>query len=78
MTSPLGALMTLLSDGLRAALALGSAAMNVPGRATNALLRGIYHLDERGVVRARRRALWWTMVLVTFSVLAVLTLVLLP
>ena len=68
MTSPLGGIVTLFSSGFRAALALGSVAMNVPGRATTALLRGIYALDEARATRARRRGLFMTMLLVVASV----------
>lgn len=75
MTSPIGGIVTLFSHGVRAALALGSVAMNVPGRATTALLRGIYALDEARTTRARRRGLWLTMILVVASVIFVLAMI---
>jgi hypothetical protein len=57
---------------MRATAALAGHAMNVPGRATTALLRGIYALDEARAARARRRGLWVTMLLVVASVIFLL------
>jgi hypothetical protein len=54
MTGPLGALVTLFSKGFRATIELFELAMNVPGRATVALLQGAYKLAPEGLARARR------------------------
>ena len=54
MTGPLGALVTLSSKGFRATIDLFELAMNVPGRATVALLQGAYKLAPDGLARARR------------------------
>lgn len=54
MTGPLGAAVILASKGLRAALELLDLAVRVPGKATVALLQGVYMLPPEGVVRARR------------------------
>jgi hypothetical protein len=54
MTGPLGAVVTLASKGLSAALELLELAVRVPGRATVALLQGVYKLPPEGITRARR------------------------
>jgi hypothetical protein len=54
MTGPLGAVIILASKGQRAALELIDLAMRVPGKATIALLQGVYKLPPESVTRARR------------------------
>ncbi|MCC6649177.1 MAG: hypothetical protein IT374_26865 [Polyangiaceae bacterium] len=62
MTSPLGALVTLVTAGPRAALGLTEHAIRTPGRATSAMLRGLYRLDGDAAARARGHAMRVTMV----------------
>jgi hypothetical protein len=52
MTSPLGVLYTLLSQGPRAALRLVPAAIAVPRISCRALLRRVYHLADEPAARA--------------------------
>ncbi len=54
MSGPLGALVMLVTRGMRDTLELAELAMRVPGRASNALLTGVYQLPPDRVVRARR------------------------
>jgi len=54
MAGPLGAVVTLASKGLQATLALGELAMFVPGKASAALLTGVYKLSPEAAARARR------------------------
>jgi hypothetical protein len=54
MAGPLGAVVTLATKGLRAALEIVELGMRVPGRASQALLQGVYQLPPEGVARARR------------------------
>jgi hypothetical protein len=54
MSGPLGALVMLITRGLREAVEVAELAMRVPGRASTALLTGVYQLPPDGVVRARR------------------------
>ena len=54
MSGPLGALMMLATRGLHDALELAELAMRVPGRASQAMLSGIYQLPPDRVARARR------------------------
>jgi hypothetical protein len=54
MAGPLGAVVVGASKGLKDALDLIDHAVRVPGRATNALLQGVYKLPPEGVARARR------------------------
>jgi hypothetical protein len=54
MSGPLGALMMLVTRGLRDAVALAELAMRVPGRASQAMLAGVYQLPPDHVARARR------------------------
>jgi hypothetical protein len=59
MTSPLGAVVTLFSRGMRAMLGLLGLAMRVPSRASQAMLRGVYGLPDelaRGAQRTITRA----------------------
>jgi len=54
MAGPLGALVTLVSSGREAMMKLVSLSMTVPGRASTALLRGVYGLPAEATSRARR------------------------
>jgi hypothetical protein len=54
MSGPLGAVMMLATRGLHDALALAELAMRVPGRASQAMLAGVYQLPPDRVARARR------------------------
>ncbi len=54
MSGPLGALVMLITRGLRDAVEVAELAMRVPGRASAALLSGVYQLPPDKVVRARR------------------------
>ena len=62
VTSPLGALVTLVTAGPRAALGLREHAFRTPGRATSAMLRGLYRLDGEPAADVKRRAMRTTMV----------------
>jgi hypothetical protein len=54
MTSPIGVVYMLLSQGPRVAAKLLPAAFEVPAISGRALLRRVYHLDDEPAVRARR------------------------
>jgi hypothetical protein len=54
MAGPLGALVMLFTRGLRDAVEVAELAMRVPGRASAALLTGVYQLPSDKVARARR------------------------
>ncbi|MFT3770085.1 MAG: hypothetical protein QM820_32045 [Minicystis sp.] len=54
MSGPLGAVVTLASQGLRATLELGELAVRAPGRSSRALLQGVYQLSPANLPRARR------------------------
>jgi hypothetical protein len=54
LTSPIGFLVSLVGEGPRATAALVPLAVDVPGKAATAFLRGIYKLDEPALGRARR------------------------
>ncbi len=54
MAGPLGAVVVLASKGLKDALDLLDVAVRVPGKATAALLQGVYKLPPEAVARARR------------------------
>jgi hypothetical protein len=54
MSGPLGALVMLVSRGVRDAVEVAEIAMRVPGRASAALLSGVYQLPPDAVARARR------------------------
>ncbi len=73
-TSPLGALVTLVSAGPRAVLGLTTHAFRTPGRATSAMLRGLYRLDGAVAAEARARAMRVTMAASVVLVLAALAL----
>jgi hypothetical protein len=77
MASPLGALHTLVSRGVRAALgSFGDGlGMSVPRRATTALLQGVYGLRGDAVQRARRVGSMAAMLLVVSSAVLVLALI---
>lgn len=71
MTGPLGAVVTLASKGLSAALELFELAVHVPGRATVALLQGVYKLPPEGITRARRTGAIAAVLIALFSGLLV-------
>jgi hypothetical protein len=77
MTSPLGALVTLLSQGPRAMLALAGCSLSVPSRGTMALLRGVYGLDEDQARSVHRRAAFLAVCMVVVTALIVIPLLLL-
>lgn len=54
LTSPLGFIVSLFSEGLRPALSLVPMSIDVPGRAATAFLRGIYKLEDLPLKRARQ------------------------
>jgi hypothetical protein len=54
MAGPLGAAVTLASHGLRATLELAEHGVLAPGRATVAMLKGVYGLRDEEAARARR------------------------
>lgn len=54
MSGPLGAVVTVATKGLRAGLELFDLAVRVPGKASQALLQGVYQLTPEQVARARR------------------------
>jgi hypothetical protein len=54
MSGPLGALVMLVTRGLHDAVEVAELAMRVPGRASVALLTGVYQLPPDKVARARR------------------------
>jgi hypothetical protein len=56
VTSPLGVVVTLFTQGLAAAAALVPAAINVPSTSARAMLRRVYHLSDAPAARARRFA----------------------
>jgi hypothetical protein len=72
MSGPLGALMMLMTRGLRDAIDLAELAMRVPGRASQAMLSGIYHLPPDRVARARRTGSFAAGLLVVVSGAAVI------
>ncbi|HEY4117248.1 MAG TPA: hypothetical protein VGM56_05310 [Byssovorax sp.] len=54
MGGPLGAAVAFLGKGKRAVRSVLDAQRSVPGRAAQAFLQGVYGLDERETLRARR------------------------
>lgn len=54
MVGPLGALVTLISSGRKGMTELLSLSMRAPGRASAALLQGVYALPPQTAARARR------------------------
>jgi len=54
MAGPLGALVMVFTRGFHDAIELAELAMRVPGRASAALLQGVYQLTPDKVARARR------------------------
>jgi hypothetical protein len=75
MTSPLGALWLAVSDGRKAPRRLARYALQTPGRATTAFMRGIFQLEGAPAKRARRRALAITMTTAVVSIIAGMTFV---
>jgi hypothetical protein len=62
LSSPIGLLVTLTTEGPRAALALVPLAIDVPSQASTGLLRGVFHLQEPHLGHARRFATLLAMV----------------
>ena len=54
MSGPLGAAMTFATKGWSATVELFALSLRVPGRASVALLQGVYGLRAEGAARARR------------------------
>lgn len=54
MAGPLGVAVMIASQGLRATLSLAELAIQAPGRASVAMLEGVYRLGPADVARARR------------------------
>jgi hypothetical protein len=73
MSGPLGALAAAFSEGSKAAGAALSASMRVPGRATLALLQGVYALSPAHAARARRWGTWAALTVTLVSAFVVLT-----
>lgn len=76
MTGPLGGLVVLVSRGAGAALDLFSLSMGVPGRASTALLSGVYGLRAGDAAKARRAGTAVAIVTAVVSGLVVLALAL--
>lgn len=72
MTSPLGIVYTLVTRGVGAAAELFGLALTVPAKATTALARGAYRLDDERARRVHRRAVAVAMVVTVVSVVGVL------
>ena len=72
VTSPIGALVTLLVSGPRAVASLPEHAFRTPGRATGAMLRGLYRLDGDRALQVRRAAMRTTMAASVVFILAAL------
>ncbi|MCU0691850.1 MAG: hypothetical protein MUF54_10650 [Polyangiaceae bacterium] len=78
LSSPIGLLLTLTTEGPRAALALLPLAIDVPSQASTGLLRGVFHLQEPHLSYARRFATLLAMVVsvaATATVMFLLTLI---
>jgi hypothetical protein len=73
MSGPLGAIAAGFSEGRKAAGAALSASMRVPGRATAALLQGVYALPPANAARARKWGTWSAVVVTIASAFAVIT-----
>ena len=67
MSGPLGAIAAAFSEGRKAAGDALSASMRVPGRATMALLQGVYALAPAAATRARR---WGTRAAIATTVVS--------
>lgn len=72
MAGPLGAIVTGLSKGSRAAVDLAELAMRVPGRASAAFLQGVYQLQPDALGRARRFGMWTAVAIAILSGAAVI------
>lgn len=70
VTLPAGLALLTLTDGVKAAGRAAPLAMNVPGRAASAYLRGVYRLDAVAIRSASRRALGVATVLVVATCVA--------
>ena len=72
MSGPLGALVTLVTRGMRQAASLVELAVRVPGRASTALLSGVYQLTPDRAARARRAGTvaGWALALVSGALVA--------
>jgi hypothetical protein len=56
MSGPLGAIVTLATQGFRATVELAELAVQAPGRSARALLQGVYQIAPAELPRARRWA----------------------
>jgi hypothetical protein len=72
MTGPLGAIWMLFSRGIKATGEVMTLAMTVPGKASRALLSGVYGLPEEDVNKAHRWGTKTAVVLAIISALGVL------
>jgi hypothetical protein len=72
-TSPIGAIHALFTAGPRSIPKIFQHATLTPGRATNALLRGTYNLNETSTTLVRRRAMAWTIVVSVVLIMAAMT-----
>jgi len=73
MSGPLGALVVLVTRGARDAASLVELAVRVPGRASTALLSGVYQLTPDRATRARRAGTvtGWALALASGALVAV-------
>jgi hypothetical protein len=76
-TSPFGLVVTLFTGGLRGVAGARVHAFRTPGRATNAMLRGLYGLTGDAAVKARRASMTVTMIGSVIAILAALACVVL-
>lgn len=72
MTGPLGAIWMLFSRGVKATSEVMALAMTVPGKASRALLSGVYGLPEEDVTQAHRMGTKAAVALAIISALALL------
>jgi hypothetical protein len=72
VTGPLGALLMAASGGAKAMSEIASLSMRVPGKASSALLTGVYGLSPELAARAQRAGTIAAMVLAVVSALGVL------
>lgn len=72
MTGPLGGLWTLTTRGMKATGELFGLTMRVPGKAANALLKGVYGLSDEEALKAQRPGTLVAIGLAVLSAAAVL------
>lgn len=72
MAGPLGAVVVLATKGLRAMAEIAGLAMRVPGKASDALLQGVYGLSPDAMKKARRSGTAAAVVLAIVSAFGVL------